>query len=298
MGVCSTRTRCAIGHAWSPVCRLLLCFAVETVSILALPHMVRAGEAKLCTWSECRCARATSRKQCDSTSANFEIRSFLTGPVAADVARHCEEIRDRLRCDVFELGAANWRPRCVVVLHASRESYARAVGTAGVQTVGSSRVKFTSGRVSQRRIDLLVLDVERGLAALPHELIHVLFADAFPDTPPPKWAEEGLALLVDSADKQTRHRRDLLICARDRTLLPLNRLIANPDYPPAHHRAAFYAQSLSLVEFLIHDRPPNEFVRFVRLALTHGSDYALESIYSLDIIELEARWQKQYRAKS
>jgi hypothetical protein len=244
--------------------------------------------------ASCGYALANETEECSRQTANFLVRSFVGGPAAADVAAHCERLRDHLGCKVFDFDAsARWQRKCVVVLHASRAAYARAVGAGGSQTVGSSNVSFSAGRITQRRIDLLAADADKGLAALPHELVHVLFADAFPNTPPPKWAEEGFALLLDSPDKQARHRRDLATAFASRTTLPLQRLLADPNYPSPAHRAAFYAQSLSLVEYFTADQSPKEFIRFVKLSLDRGHDAALQTIYGLDTHTLERAWHER-----
>lgn len=231
--------------------------------------------------------------KCIATSANFDTHSFAGGPKAVEVARHCEQVCARLRREVFALSdAACWQPKCKVVLHKSRGDYLRVVGQNAAQTVGTSTISISSGRVTQRRIDLLVRDAQQELSALPHEMVHVLFADAFPTIAPPKWAEEGLALSMDTADKRARHGRDLEDAFRTRTNLPLKRLMADAEYPAAEQRAAFYGQSLSLVEYLTEQASPREFMRFAKLSTTHGADHALAEVYQMDADQLDRHWQR------
>jgi hypothetical protein len=178
------------------------------------------------------------------------------------------------------------------VLHATRESYRRAVGRDGSQTVGSTTVWLSAGRATKRRIDLLATDRRQCLAPLPHELIHVLFADASPTTPPPKWAEEGLALLMDSPAKRARHASELVAAFRARSTLPLERLLLDVDYPGASQRTVFYAQSLSLVEYLTQVDSRDKFFRFVKLSTELGHHHALQAVYRLDERELNRRWHQ------
>jgi hypothetical protein len=237
----------------------------------------------------CHCAAAGRASECTAASPRFVVRSFVSGPKATEVARHCEAVCSNLRSEVFHLpNEARWQPKCQVVLHASRGAYERAVGPGSGQTVGTSNITFAGGRVTQRRIDLLASDGEQELSALPHELVHVLFADVCPTTAPPKWAEEGLALVMDPAEKQARHRRDLEAAIRSRSTLPISRLLADENYPTLAERAAFYGQSLSLVEYLMRQRKPAEFVRFVKLSAERGADRALADVYRLNARELEA----------
>jgi hypothetical protein len=222
------------------------------------------------------------------------VRSFVGGPAAADVAQQCESLSAQLRRDVFGLEATTrWQPKCKVVLHATRQDYATAVGRGASQTVGSSAISISGGRVTQRRIDLLVVNAEQGLSALPHELVHVLFVDAFPNDPPPKWAEEGLALTMDPADKRARHARDLETVLRARSTIPLGRLLADVEYPATSQRAAFYGQSLSLVDYFLQLDSPKEFVRYLKFSAELGQDRALRAVYAMDQRELEQRWWQQ-----
>lgn len=289
---------CAGSHIRTePRRRLQLVSVVTCVTLLLVltcSRRVARGEGaakSLCSCAVCRCSIAQTRQQCAAESGNFVVQSFLTGPSAVDVARHCELVCSQLRHEVFGLGTANrWQPKCRVVLHANRQDYANAVGRGASQTVGSSAISLSGGRVTQRRIDLLAVNVEQGLSALPHELVHVLFADAFPKNPPPKWAEEGLALLMDPADKRARHAHDLEVALRARSTLQLARLLSDVDYPVASQRAAFYAQSMSLVEYLTQLDTPKEFVRYLKLLGGVGHDRALEAVYKIDRQELEQRW--------
>ncbi|MEX0642380.1 MAG: hypothetical protein WD468_06750 [Pirellulales bacterium] len=222
----------------------------------------------------------------------FVVTSFVNGPKATDVAKHCEAVCSHLRTHVFDLPEnERWQPKCHVIFHKSREAYTRAVGSNGSQTVGSSTITFVAGRVSQRRIDLLAANWKECLSALPHELVHVLLADAFPNAAPPKWAEEGMALLFDPPDKKARHQRDLDIAIRANRTLSLDRLLSDVDYPSASHRAAFYAQSLSLVDYLTRLNSPKEFVRFASLTTQHWPEHALSVVYEMNTKQLSRNWR-------
>lgn len=227
-------------------------------------------------------------------STNFVVQSYLRPARADEVARHCETLCHQLRrrCLGTE-EAPSWNPKCEVVIHPTRQSYLEAVGQGGGQTVGSSVIGIDAGRILNRRIDLLAEDRNRALSALPHELVHVLFAELFPNAAPPRWAEEGFALLNDPNDKQARHRRDLYDALRTKTTLSLNSLFSATDYPTGWRRAVFYGQSMSLVEYLTGLDTPQQFVRFVNLSMDTGRDHALKAIYHIDGLgDLERRWRK------
>ena len=294
MCVQTARQTCAIEHTWH-ACRLLLIWCLTfSASIIVGERALSAApsdETERNCLPVCECSMAASRNDSVAESPNFVITSFVNGPKAADVANHCESICSYLRANVFDLSPnARWQPKCHVVFHNSREAYKRTVGTSGSQTIGSSTITFVGGRVSQRRIDLLAVNWKQGLSALPHELVHILFADAFPKTAPPKWAEEGMALLFDPPDKKARHERDLDLAISSNTTLSLDRLLADVDYPSASRRAAFYAQSLSLVDYMTRLNSPKDFVRFASLSTQYGPDHALSVVYKMDAKQLGRSW--------
>jgi hypothetical protein len=97
---------------------------------------------------------------------------------------------------------------------------------------------------------------------------------------------------MDPADKHERHRRDLDAALRTKSTLPISRLLADHQYPGHSRRATFYAQSLSLVEFLTRLDSPREFVRFTRLSTELGHDRAMLAVYGIDSRELERRWHE------
>ena len=229
-----------------------------------------------------------------SESNNFLVRSYLAQPQADEDARHCESLCCELHKTLLgEEESRVWEPKCEVVLHPSRASYLKSVGSGGAQTVGSSAIRIQSGKVLHRRIDLLAEDRSRALSALRHELIHVLFAELYPNTMPPRWAEEGLALLNDSEDKQARHLNDLRQAVEANTTIPLNRLLATADYPTGWQRAVFYGQSMSVVEYLTQLNTPDQFLRFVQLNLEAGHGHALRTVYKVDSLDdLERGWRE------
>lgn len=295
MRVHTARHTCAIEHTWHNYRPYLIwCLSFSTSFFAGSRALTAAPSDKaLCDCLPvCNCSTVASQNDSTAETSRFVINSFVNGPKAMDVANHCESLCSHLRANVFELSPnERWQPKCHVVLHKSREAYKRAVGSNGSQTVGSSTITFVAGRVSQRRIDLLAVDWKQGLSALPHELVHVLFADAFPKTAPPKWAEEGMALLFDPPDKKARHQRDLDTAIRSNTTLSLDRLLADVDYPSASHRAAFYAQSLSLVDYLTGLSSPQDFVRFASLSTQHGPEQALSVVYDMDTQQLSRSWK-------
>jgi hypothetical protein len=232
----------------------------------------------------------------DSDSANFHVESYAVGYGASDIARCCESWRKQLAAQW--LGAeepAAWEPRCTVIVHASRQTYRAAIGRGGEQSFGSSWIDIQNGRIRGRRVDLLV-DSRGAISALGHELTHLVIADAFPGQQPPPWANEGAALLADSAEKQRLHRRDLSRSLQLQTGFHSAELLQLTTYPQPQRIAAFYAQSGSLAAFLAEIGGPEKFIPFVKLGSQRGYDHALQTCYGISsVAELHRQWDAHAR---
>ena len=228
-----------------------------------------------------------------SDSENFCVQSWCACCDARLVAECCESWRKHLQAKWLEAESNNcWNPRCVVTIHARRETYRAAIGDGGDRTFGSSLIDSRDGRISTRRIDLLV-DPQGTISALGHELTHVVLADAFPGKSPPAWANEGAAVLADSVEKQQLHRRDLDHSVRHQTVFHCAEILLMSEYPSPNRIAAFYGHSASLVAFLAHIGGPEKFVPFLKQANENGYDYALHKSYGIQgVTNLQHRWNE------
>jgi len=232
-----------------------------------------------------------------TTTANFTVRSCRNGPDAREFAELCDKLRQQIQEKWLVTATAEpWKPRCQVVVHATKSSYLRAAGRGAGQTSGTSLASQKKGQITCRRIDLLLDD--RGKAtALPHELTHIVLADAFSGRQPPPWLDEGIATLADSQEKLALHQRDCQNALRRGTafrlveLLSLERLSSSAQFP------AFYGQSVSLVKLLSERDDPAEVVLFAKLAMEKGYDEALRASYEIDGVgQLQRFWLESVRS--
>jgi hypothetical protein len=232
--------------------------------------------------------------QWQANSANFVVRNRHSSHDARQVAEHCERWRSKLQKYWITERQDVWETKCEVVVHANSSSYLAAVGVGGRQTFGSSLVKFGSGKeITQRLIDFRG-DSVHGLAAVPHEMTHVVLADLLGGRQPPRWADEGMAILADSHEKQMLHERDLTHGLANRTAFRVAELVTMDSYPHPSRMAAFYGQSASLTACLAKRDDPAKFVEFLRRSLDDGYDKALRDVYHLDNIgEFEQLWRDQ-----
>lgn len=206
---------------------------------------------------------------------------------------------ERVRSDAFEqlLGEdapRPWLERCAIHVHATPDSFANAVGVHPDHARGATSLEFSGTRVVSRRIDVMGDGAEVVPDALAHELVHVVLADHFVHTAPPRWADEGLALLFDASDKQQRHEADFRSAQRNGQALSTAELLAEEEYPDSPRRQrVFYGQSAALVRWLINRRDAATFIRFVDDMESSGVAPALKRHYDLDSVALlDSAWKE------
>jgi tetratricopeptide (TPR) repeat protein len=215
---------------------------------------------------------------------------------ARDVAERAAEIAERTRVDVemkwFSGVSGPWNPKCDLYLHADGEQYSRMTGQ--YNSPGHSSIRIENGRVAVRRIDLHCDDPNMLAAVLPHETTHVVLAGEFSGQLLPRWADEGLAVLTEPRAKVERHLDNLRRSRQEGRLFALQDLLQMENYPDNPGMiGAFYAESVSLVDFLSTLRGPQEFTLFLRDGLRYGYARSLERHYSLtSFADLERRWQE------
>ena len=237
--------------------------------------------------------------QWQATSENFVVRNQHAGHDAREVAAHCEAWRSKLQKYWCASEQPAWSPKCEVVVHASGASYLAAVGAGASRTFGSSMIKFGKDKLGQqkqvaRRLIDFRGDSAYGLAAVPHEMTHVVIADLLEGRQPPRWADEGMAILADSHEKQMLHERDLTQGLVARSAFRVQELLTLDAYPHASRIPAFYGQSASITACLAKRDDPAKFVEFLRRSLDSGYDQALRDVYHLDnIAQLERHWHAQ-----
>ena len=207
--------------------------------------------------------------------ANIEVVG-VSEERAAVIREHAERVR---RIAFEQLLAATdpqpWNEPCLIVVHSTAESFAAAVGVEPVAIRGATSIEFLAHSVSSRQID-------------------VVLADHFSRLPPPRWADEGMAVLFDSLLKQQRHNSDLHHAVKHGQTWSAGDLAALEDYPDSMGRQqVFYGQSAALVRWLIAEKGAATFIRFVDDSSTIGFSAALQDHYGLDAVaDLEPAWRE------
>jgi tetratricopeptide (TPR) repeat protein len=226
---------------------------------------------------------------CVTESANFRVFHNQDAQYVAKVAETAERVRTAMLQKWFAGVDDPWTPKCDLYLHATTADYEKATGQHN--SPGHSFMRIENSRLVVRRIDLHCDDATMLTAVLPHETTHVVLAGAFGGQLVPRWADEGVAVLTEPAEMIERHRRNLVRCRQDNHLLPLADLLKMEDYPQPQYISAFYAESVTLVEFLTAQHGPQEFTLFLHDGLRYGYEKSLQRHYGFrNVAELEQRW--------
>jgi hypothetical protein len=229
-----------------------------------------------------------------SSGGSFVV--FGASPARAQViGDHAERARQRAFAQLLgDERPSAWTAPCTIHVHASRGSFAAALGAPPADARGATSIEFASDRVSLRRIDLLGDGGAIVPDALDHELVHVVLADHFIHAPPPRWADEGLAILFDSAEKQQRHDADLREALARGLVWSARDLMAVEDYPlDAARQRVFYGQSAAVVRWLVELRDAATFVRFLDDIAASGIETALLRHYDIgSVASVSVAWKE------
>jgi hypothetical protein len=262
---------------------------VVGVSAGLFPHGGRSTESRALADERRPPATAEPAEKPDDSPATVVTANFVvkagSGRVARLVAEAAERHRKELALRWLGKELPVWHKRCPIRVNVSAQ---------GLN--GSTSFAFDRGKVLNRDMRLEG-PLDRILSSsLPHEVTHVVFADAL-GGPVPRWADEGSAILSEDEDERQRH--DLLarrILDTPGRAIPLRRLLPMTGYPT--DVMALYAQGYSVTRFLVERKDHKTFVAFVKQGADAGWDEALQARYRLrDVKGLEDAWLAWLRAQ-
>jgi hypothetical protein len=233
-------------------------------------------------------------------TANFRIFHKNSCELAVKAAETIERTRMAMYQKWFGAVAAAWNPKCDLYLHLTAQDYSHASGQDPSSPGHSTIVRERGGsRIVSRRMDMHCDSPTMLDAVLPHETTHVVLAGNFGNSDVPRWADEGMAVLAEPVEKVDMHRRNLARCSQEGRLFSVAELMQLDNYPAPRQISAFYAESVSLVEFLSGQRGAVVFAQFLRDGLRDGYEPALKKHYGFrDFADLQARWGQQALAGS
>lgn len=233
-------------------------------------------EFRLADWSN----DTSGWKRCESDHVVLHAER-ATADESRQILAACEHCIARLQAFWSgEREIADWQPKCIVVVHRTPESYVASVGASAGTSWGRALVTRERGRVTSRRIDLCATTPSKLVEHLPHELQHIVLADRFPASAPPRWLDEGTALLAEPTWKLERRERHY---NSDYTA-PLFRsaeLLTMSAYPPGERAHGMYVESHQLVRLLLARGGAPRLLAFVSAAQQSGYDAALREQYGV-----------------
>jgi len=227
---------------------------------------------------------------CVSSTPNFHIYHDGSFQLAERVAMAAERARANLANRWFGEEDTDWTVPCRIFLHVDSAEFVRATGQPAV-VPGYSFTGAEGDRVVSRRIDLRSDHPRMLSSVVPHEVTHILLAYRFGAALPP-WVNEGMAVLGEPEERVRRHLQDLPRYRREGQLWSCRQLMEMSDYPAMQFYGPFYAQSVSLVEFLVQEKGQRAFTRLLRDSQQQGWEKSLATHYGWSFRELEQNWKR------
>ncbi len=185
-----------------------------------------------------------------------------------------------------------WDDRTRIYLYPDQTSFVEGTGQPTWSTGFSDRDPYL---FESRVIATFIQEREFIDGLLPHEIGHLVLHDYIPEKLIPIWFDEGVAQLFEQ-EKSAQARRIMRAMVARGLYIPLRRLMTLDirDENDPRRVTLFYAQSLSIVEFLIEQYGQHAFERLCS-AMRNGDDFetALKKgtsnqLATLD--ELQKKW--------
>lgn len=250
-----------------------------------------------CREKLCRCVRRTTSngwKVLESKS--FRVHHVGSSTVAERIAPLCEQSRQALRERwLGTTTTSEWTPKCDVFLYPNGAEFQRLTRWPA-EMWGVADLQVGNGKVWLRHLYVRTDDEKRLDKVLVHELTHVVLADHFTEHQIPRWADEGIAVLSEPAERLIELRQWLKQEATQGRVFTLQQLVSQRELPGDRRLGdLFYAQSSSLVEFLLAERrlSATQVLRFVADIETRGLNQALASWFpDVSSTSMDSKWRQ------
>jgi len=185
-----------------------------------------------------------------------------------------------------------WDARVKILLFPSHEAFVRTTG----QPEWSTGFADRDSQLFKSRV-IVTYQQEKDFfdGLLPHEISHLVLHDFLSGRPIPIWFDEGVAQLQEASKSREADRIMRFLVSRSGYIpFPLLTRMDIRKEKDSRKVQVFYAQSLSVVEFLIRQYGSHAFADFCR-ALRDGKNVegALRQAYTnkIDTIsQLEQKW--------
>jgi hypothetical protein len=225
-------------------------------------------------------------------SANFRLFHQTSRSMAEAVLQTAERARvAQLRKWFGEVGDA-WEPKCRIYLYSNAEAYGEATGAPVNPGGGHTDIRTDGDEVLSRVIHVHGARTFLLKGVVPHEVTHAVLAGRLSSRRVPRWADEGMAILAEAKAHIDMHLRYLPRMKADDVLYSMRTLVEMRDYPEPRAVGVFYAQSVSLVDFLTRQKGAERFAAFVRDGERDGYASSLRKHYGWSFAELDRHWRR------
>ncbi len=225
-------------------------------------------------------------------TTNFRLYHLHARDLAEEVLRTAERARAAQMRKWFGEVGDNWQPKCRICLYPDGEAYGEATGAPVNPGGGHTDIRAEEGRVLSRSIHVHGSRAFLLKGVVPHEVTHAVLAGRLGGGRVPRWADEGMAILAEAQAHVDMHLRFLPRWRTDNALYSVRALIEMRDYPEPHAMGVFYAQSVSVVDFLTRHKGGERFVAFVRDGERDGYAASLRKHYGWSFAELDRHWRR------
>ena len=216
--------------------------------------------------------------------------------ISQDILNHAENYYQKVAAQIGYARYQNywtWESRVKIYLFLDQQSFARETG----QPAWSLGFAFRDAHTLERKMIVTYKQEEDFLdGVLPHEISHLIVRDFIGfDKKIPAWFDEGLAQLQEK-NKFAAADRVIHNVVRSKKYFPFDELFIKEKSKDedALKVAIFYAQSISLLDFLIKKYGNEEFIQLCK-AFKDGktSEEALKGTYSTaidSVADLQEKW--------
>lgn len=225
-------------------------------------------------------------------TASFRVIGPLRPSQLEEIGHDAEQYRQELFERWSGPAAGPWQPKCEIFIYTKADQFTQATGLSP-EHQSLAQVKLTEGHVAERRIHLYLGSDGWRRSRLKRELMHVILADLFPQSPPPPWAVEGIVVFSSGPEEVERYQRTIQSKIPPQDWMPLLELLELREYP-AERITVFCCQSASLVDYLIRTGGGEKnFLIFLRDSQRYGIAAALRRQYSyVSPAALEIAWKR------
>ncbi len=224
-------------------------------------------------------------------SDSFRVRYTGEKALAQETLVVAEECRKVMIERWSGAPSPKWSAKCEITVFSTAKQYSQATGRT-VSSVGHSQANIKGGVVEARSISLHQEESNYLDTTLPREITHLVIAEMFADAPVPRWADIGMAALSEPNSEIARSlRATSKMASKGNQLYTVDFLLKSKEIPTGDPMTIYYAESVSLVHYLVKLKGAKTFSAFLREAPRRGFDSALKNQYGFrDAKELQDKW--------